>query len=495
MHADDPWFHVIVPMVPSHERKKRFYSCIGDIRHCPWLPRRRRAADKRKVLRVAYPSAESRLDPQAESRTRLAATICDNIFDALLQYDYLARPVKLQPRAAAALPEVTADGTHLHDARASPASTSRPIPRSRARGASSPPRTTSTRIKRLFDPKVRAPVALPRRRQDRGRRRGRWRTRRRTGRFDYDRPHRGLAGARPLHAAHQARRSPTTASSTSSRCPRPRAVAREVVEHYGDDFARASRRHRALPCSRSGRAAREIVLEANPDFREEYFDDARAPTTSVDARSLARARRASACRCIGRIEIYVIEETQPRWLAFLNDEHDYIRAGARGVHRHRACPAASSRPTSRSAASRCTPDEIALDHLHDVQHADDPESVGGYTPEKVALRRAIAHGLPHRRGDRDPRQGPGDRGADAAAARACAGYDAGFREPDARVQPGEGEGAARHVRLRRPRRRRLPRECPTARRSCIDHASDAHGSASAQRNELWKRAWTTSASA
>ena len=34
------------------------------------------------------------------------------------------------------------------------------------------------------------------------------------------------------------------------------------------------------------------------------------------------------------------------------------------------------------------------------------------------------------------------------------------------LRPGEGQGAARHVRLRRPRRRRLARACPTARRSC-----------------------------
>src|SRR5712671_3815193 len=37
--------------------------------------------------------------------------MASNVFDSLLEYDYLARPVKLKPRAAAALPEVNADGT------------------------------------------------------------------------------------------------------------------------------------------------------------------------------------------------------------------------------------------------------------------------------------------------------------------------------------------------------------------------------------------------
>ena len=55
------------------------------------------AADRGKVLRLAFQSAESRLDPQSESDSASAA-ISDNIFDALLQYDYLARPAKLRPR-------------------------------------------------------------------------------------------------------------------------------------------------------------------------------------------------------------------------------------------------------------------------------------------------------------------------------------------------------------------------------------------------------------
>jgi ABC-type oligopeptide transport system substrate-binding subunit len=57
------------------------------------------AADMRKVVRVAYPSAESKLDPQAES-DEASAGINENIFDSLLEYDYLARPARLKPRAA-----------------------------------------------------------------------------------------------------------------------------------------------------------------------------------------------------------------------------------------------------------------------------------------------------------------------------------------------------------------------------------------------------------
>ena len=68
-----------------------------------------RAAHPGKVIRVAYPSAEHGFDCAAES-DEFTGTLCDNIFDALLQYDHLARPIKLQPRAALALPDITDNG-------------------------------------------------------------------------------------------------------------------------------------------------------------------------------------------------------------------------------------------------------------------------------------------------------------------------------------------------------------------------------------------------
>jgi uncharacterized OB-fold protein len=67
------------------------------------------AADMNKVLRTPVQSAEKGFDCAWES-DEMTGTLCDHIFDSLLQYDHLARPIKLQPRAAAALPEISADG-------------------------------------------------------------------------------------------------------------------------------------------------------------------------------------------------------------------------------------------------------------------------------------------------------------------------------------------------------------------------------------------------
>ena len=49
------------------------------------------------------------------------------------------------------------------------------------------------------------------------------------------------------------------------------AVAREVVEHYGDDIGAHPVGTGPYRLAFWKRASR-IVLEANPDFREEYFD-------------------------------------------------------------------------------------------------------------------------------------------------------------------------------------------------------------------------------
>src|SRR5690242_14917010 len=62
------------------------------------------AADPVKTLRVAFSIAESSFDPQFSSDAP-SDSIVDNIFDTMLTYDYLARPVKLVPRALESLPE------------------------------------------------------------------------------------------------------------------------------------------------------------------------------------------------------------------------------------------------------------------------------------------------------------------------------------------------------------------------------------------------------
>src|SRR5881275_3170430 len=67
------------------------------------------AADPGKTLRVAFSIAETSFDP-AFATDAASDGVIGSIFDAMLDYDYLARPVKLVPRALEAMPTVEEGG-------------------------------------------------------------------------------------------------------------------------------------------------------------------------------------------------------------------------------------------------------------------------------------------------------------------------------------------------------------------------------------------------
>jgi oligopeptide transport system substrate-binding protein len=67
------------------------------------------AADPAKILRNALPRAETGFDPALAGEIYSSAVIAA-IMEPLLTFDYLARPVKIIPLTAAALPEVTDSG-------------------------------------------------------------------------------------------------------------------------------------------------------------------------------------------------------------------------------------------------------------------------------------------------------------------------------------------------------------------------------------------------
>src|SRR5258706_6942426 len=66
------------------------------------------AADPGKTLRITFQVAETGFDP-VRIHDYYSGTVIEAIYDTLLTYDYLARPSKLAPRAAA-LPEIAEGG-------------------------------------------------------------------------------------------------------------------------------------------------------------------------------------------------------------------------------------------------------------------------------------------------------------------------------------------------------------------------------------------------
>jgi ABC-type transport system substrate-binding protein len=126
---------------------------------------------------------------------------------------------------------------------------------------------------------------------------------------------------------------------------------------------------------------------------------------------------------VDRVEVSIIEETQPRWLSFLNGEMDMLF----GLPNDFAYQAIPNNKLNANLARRGIQMQqvIGLDLTFNYFNMEDPV-VGGYTPEKVALRRAISLGYKTqdeiailRKNQAIPAQAPYSPGV--------AGYDPNFR--------------------------------------------------------------------
>ena len=342
------------------------------------------AADPAKIVRTAYTSAERGFDCAREA-DEFTGTICDNIFDSLLQYDHLARPIRLQPRAAAALPEIT-DGGRTYTFRIKPGIYFAPDPAFRGAKRELVAADYVYSLKRFFDPKVRAQWAFLLDGKVAGAA-ALVEEAKRTGRLDYDKPIEGLQ-APSRYEFRLKLVEPDYNMLYILAMPATAAMAREVVEHYGEAIAEHPVGTGPFKLGKWVRSSL-VTLDANPDFREEYFTTA----GGEDERDAEIARHLAGKRLplVGRIVINVIEEHQPRWLAFLNAEHDFIRS-VPVEFVEMALPGGKLAPNLARQGIQVRPDEVAW-VTYTTFNMNDPV-VGGYTPEKIALRRAISLGYP-----------------------------------------------------------------------------------------------------
>ena len=342
------------------------------------------AAEPLKIIRTAYPSAESGFNCAVDA-DELTGTLCDNIFDTLLQYDHLARPIKLQPRAAVALPDISADGkTYSFKLKRGITFTDHPAFKGKKRELVAADYVYS--MKRLLDPANRA----------------KWQflldgkieglneladEAKKSGKFDYDKPIRGLEAV-DTHTLVIRLKAPDYNLSYILAMPATSALAREMVEQYGLAVAEhpiGTGPFRLKEWRRSSR----ITLEANPDFREQYFESAGGDGKNDAA--IAAHLKGKRLPLVKLIEVDIIDEDQPRWLAFVGAEHDYIRPIPPPLA-DAALPGGKLAPNLVRAGVTTTPDEIAW--LTYTTFNMEDKTIGGYTPERIALRRAMSMAFP-----------------------------------------------------------------------------------------------------
>ena len=341
------------------------------------------AADMTKTLRVAFATAENGFDPQAIYDIYSDA-VCSAIFDPLYRYDYFARPVRLAPNTAAALPLIT-DGGRTYTIKVKPGIyfASDPAFKGKKRELTAEDYVYS--IKRVFDPKVRSydlylfehnlvgldePLARARK----------------TERFDYDET---IEGVRALdrYTLQLRFRRPEYGFQWWLATRDFAAVAREVVEAYRD----ASNRVMENPVGtgpyrlKSWIRGQKIVLEANPDYRDDRYP---APPDDPADAAIAKGLTGRPLPLVGNIEISIIEEGQPRLLTFDSGKLDYFfvanpaSLAATVLDGDKLKPALAQRGIR---LHRGVEPSLAFFFFN----MDDPV-VGGYAPAKVALRRALS---------------------------------------------------------------------------------------------------------
>jgi len=345
------------------------------------------AAAQKKVLRVAFPAGEAGFDP-VRAYDRYSVGICENIFEPLLTYDYLARPMKLVPLVAESVPEPEEGGTR-YTFRIRPGIYYADDPAFRGRKRELVARDIEYTIKRYRDPKNRAAYE--------------WlfenkiagldelaEQAKKTGSFDYDAKVAGM-DVRGKYVISFKLKEPDYNFLYFLAMPNVVPLAREVIEAYGEDTM-------GHPVGTGPFVLKEwvrrskIVLERNPDYRGFELETRYADSTDEWDRRAMEDLHGKRLPALDRVEVYPIEDAQPRYLAFLNHEHDLLEETpfefidqvlpngklAPGLARQRV-------RVFHEDAPELTYYVFNLDETVDGR----ANVLGGNAPERIALRRAL----------------------------------------------------------------------------------------------------------
>ena len=337
-----------------------------------------------KVLRYAFPIAETGFDPAqlSDVYSRIATA---NIFDALYTYDYLARPIKVRPNVAAGMP-VVSDDFRTRTVKIKPGIFFADDPAFGGKKRELTAHDFVYTYKRFFDPKTKSPIYSDLEEEKLiGLEALRSEAEKPGASFNYDKE---VEGVRALDRY-------TIQFKTAEVRPRftylladsgaVGAVAREVVEMYGDKIMEHPVGTGPFKLDQWTRSSKMSFVR-NPNFREEFYD-AEPPADDAKSQAIYKQMKGKRLPMVDRIEVSIIEESQPRWLSFLGADQDFLERLPEAFA-YQAIPNNRLAPNllKKQIAMERVPAADATLHFFNMEHP----VVGGYTPEKVALRRAIA---------------------------------------------------------------------------------------------------------
>jgi len=340
------------------------------------------APPRDRTLRVAFPSPETGFDP-AQVQDQYSAQINAHIFDAPLRWDYMARPARLVPNTTVGLPEVSSD-FRTFTLRIRPGIWFQDDPVFRGQRRELVAEDYAYSIKRVFDPRWKSQMLFE---LEPAKILGLDEARQRALKgapFEYAAPIEGLRALdRYTLQIRLAEPAPRFVNTLTLATPLG-AVAREIVEAYGDRIMEHPVGTGPFRLAHWTRTSR-IVLERNPTYRDETWDF--EPPTDQPALAADAARlRGRKVPLVDRVEVTIVEESQPRWLSFDQGALDLLAVpfdyGPIAAPNRELAPHLARRGVRLQATPLADVSLVYFNMEHPV--------VGGYAPEKVALRRAVS---------------------------------------------------------------------------------------------------------
>jgi ABC-type transport system substrate-binding protein len=337
------------------------------------LPGAHSAAPVGKTLHMMITSGETTLDPAVASDIA-TLSLLENLFDPLLRYDYLARPVQLRPNTVEAMPEVSANGL-VYTFRIRRGQYFTPDPAFKGMRHELTAADYVYSIKRLYDPALKSPWL-----------------------FLFDGKIAGDSAVKNKFAINNTVPGLQAVDRFTLRIvlsapdpnflfylatPASSALAREVVDAYPGQVGNHPVGTAPFLLGQWKRSDK-IVLLANPDSSAVFHG---APPANPADRAVAAALEGQRLPRVARVEVKVMEEFQSRVLGFLSGELDYLEQVPESLA-DMVLANGALQPGLARRGIVYAPFPV-LQTYYMWMNMEDPV-LGGYSKDKLALRRAIA---------------------------------------------------------------------------------------------------------
>ncbi|HEU4373426.1 MAG TPA: ABC transporter substrate-binding protein [Telluria sp.] len=327
-----------------------------------------------KVLHMFLSTSETGLDPAVASDIA-SLSLLENLFDPLLRYDYLARPVRLQGNTAA-MPKVDDGGlTYTFTLRPGIFFTPDPAFKGARREVTAADYVYS--LTRLYDPMLKSPwlslfegkIAGDKALHDK---------------FSYDTPIEGLK-AEGRYTLRIRLSAPDNNFLFYLATPSTGVVAREVIEAYPGQSGNHPVGSGPFMIG-EWKHSDKIVLVANPASQAVFHA---APGYAPADQAIARALEGKRLPLVDKVEVKIAEEFQGRMLGFLGGDYDYLEQVPESMT-DMVIADGKLKPALVAKGMELTRFPV-MQTYYMWMNMDDPV-IGGYSKEKVALRRAISLG-------------------------------------------------------------------------------------------------------